>query len=116
MFVVVAHHNTGHGELGTPFFITCDLNQAVTQAKKAQELGFEFYSNDACVSIYNMKIGSFYNKADCYFRTPVWIRRFDNRLNKWHQENWLKDPQKLDPKFLEELLEITKENPTPAAS
>lgn len=97
MFIVVAHHNTGHRELGTPFFVTDDLEQAVTQAKRAQALGFEFYSTDACVSIYHMKIGTAYDKTNCYSKTPVWIRRRSNKEGwLWLKEEWLKDPQRLD--------------------
>lgn len=90
LFVVTAHHNTGHGEIGTPVLITEDVVAAVDAARNAEKkLGYQFYA-ETFVSVCLMEVGRAYSKADHKGTNgpdadpSVYVRRFYSK--KWTEE------------------------------
>jgi len=64
VYVVVALHNTGHGEVGTPLIVTGDLVLAVRTARDAEKLGYKFFDTETGVVVHRLEPGRAYTKAE----------------------------------------------------
>lgn len=90
LFVVTTHHDTGHGEVGTPVLLTEDIVAAVDAARTAEKrLGYEFHG-ETYVSVCLLEVGRAYAKADHKGRNGpdadpnVYVRRHNRR--EWTEE------------------------------
>lgn len=64
MFIVIATHNTGHGEASTPVLATKSIRKAVKTARGIEGLGYEFYSDEIGVGVYRLEAGHPYRKEE----------------------------------------------------
>lgn len=64
MYVVIATHDTGHGEVSHPVLMTEDLVAAVQIAKNPEQYGYQFYGNEIGCTVYQMERGKIYSKSD----------------------------------------------------
>lgn len=64
LFLVTAHHATGHGDSATPFLVTKYFEEALGAVDEAKGLGFEFYGMDHGISISHMEVSRRYSKEE----------------------------------------------------
>ncbi|HAU08003.1 MAG: hypothetical protein A2568_01840 [Candidatus Yanofskybacteria bacterium RIFOXYD1_FULL_44_17] len=92
MFIVIATHDTGHGEVSDPVLMTEDLISAVQIAKNPEQLGYQFYGNEIGCTVYKMEHEKIYSKSDfnCQGRgDPPDMLVFSRiRLNGEWREMW----------------------------
>jgi hypothetical protein len=63
LFLVTAHHATGHGDTATTYLVTKHFEEAVKAVDEARDLGFDFCSTDHGISIDHMEVEICYSKA-----------------------------------------------------
>lgn len=98
MFIVVALHDTGHGQVATPVILTEDIGKAYDAAMNVKDLGYEFHQNETGVGIYRMKPGREYPKAAHQNdeESPVVLYRRWNRYQQNWIEEWLETAARLE--------------------
>ena len=62
-YVVLVVHNTGHGESADAICATQLPTVAIEVARGAEKLGYEFYSDEAYVAVYELKENMSYSKS-----------------------------------------------------
>ena len=91
MFIVVALHDTGHGQVASPVILTEDIGKAYDAAMNVKDLGYEFHQNETGVGIYRMTSGRAYTKdahKDEEDSPVVFYRRWNRYQQNWIEE-WL---------------------------
>ena len=96
LFLVLATHNTGHGEVSSPLQLTEFISAALGTARDVRKLGYEFYGDEVGVGIYQLKPGSRpYQKNEFKLSSKVappdfpCIVYFHHRKDgSWEEEWW----------------------------
>jgi len=93
MFVAVAHHNTGHGEASSPIIVSDSIVSAVDAARRAEELGFQFYQDETGVAVFQLNREHLHDKGamritDPPSETNVTVFLRTKRQGEWREEWW----------------------------
>lgn len=98
--VVVATHDTGHGESQAVLQIVKNPHEAIETARTAEKLGYRFYGDETGISVYYIEIGRQYSKKEFEFfdkkrlpvNYPVIFRRY--KMNGEWREEWFSEMMK----------------------
>ncbi len=88
MYLVIATHNTGHGEVSTPVLLTDDMTEAIGRARDAEVLGFRFFTNGSGVVVYKVEQGHLYDQLGNSPKLIFWRRLVNvpEQPKKWVEE------------------------------
>lgn len=64
MYLVIALHDTGHGQVESPILATESVSKALEAARMVEELGYEFYESDSYVTLYMLESEHTYSKIE----------------------------------------------------
>jgi len=99
-YIVAVLHDMDHGQIETVIYLTKSPYEAVETARKVEEMGYRFYSDETGASVYRLEIDRQYNQF--LFRLPengkipadypIVFRRY-KKDDEWHEE-WFSDTLK----------------------
>jgi hypothetical protein len=102
MFIVIATHDTGHGQVSTPvYFVEAGISNVIWIARRITEnsigYGYEFLNNDAMVCVYDIKPLSICLKRQAADRI-IFVRRYVRIFGqppRWEEEWYSKEQEAL---------------------
>ncbi len=101
MYLVIALHDTGHGQVESPVLATESVSRALEAARMVEELGYEFHGSDSYVALYMLESEHTYSKMEFNLseRTSASLKTYPilltrTKANGEWKEDWSYDMAK----------------------